>query len=218
MRNKVQFLTVCTSLTIAVIGVSLLLCFIRVFICDTFMVSGPSMEPTYHDGQRVYAFKIGIGARIYTRYDFSNPELHSFRMPGIRRLRKGDIAIFNHPYGVNNKGISFKINYVLIKRCAGVPGDTVQVNLSEKCFVPGRGDSIILDSCTFRQYLHQIEFETGKKLTTDDNRAYYLGGISIKEYQFLSDWFFFIGDNAALSRDSRQFGLVPESYIIGRVL
>ena len=189
----------------------------RVYICDSFIVSGPSMEPTYHDGQRVYASKIGIGARIYTRYDFSDPTLHSFRMPGIRRLRKGDIAIFNHPYGVNNKDISFKINYVLIKRCAGVPGDTVQVNLSEKCFVPGRGDSIILDSCTYRQYLHQIEFETGKKLTMGDNHAYYLDEIPIKEYQFVSDWFFFIGDNAALSRDSRQFGLVPESYIIGRV-
>lgn len=190
----------------------------RVFICDSFIVSGPSMEPTFHDGQRVWAFKIGIGARIYTRYDFSDPELHSFRMPGIRKLRKGDIAIFNHPYGVNHEDISFKINYVLIKRCAGVPGDTVQLNLSEKCFVPGRGDFIILDSCTFRQYSHQIEFETEKKLTMDDNHAYYLDEFPITEYQFVSDWFFFIGDNIALSRDSRQFGLVPESYIIGRIM
>lgn len=214
MRNKVQFLTVFISLSLVVLGV----CFIRVFICDTFIVSGPSMEPTFHDGQWVCAFKIGIGARIYTQYDFSDPELHSFRIPGLRRLRKGDIAIFNHPYGVNHEDISFKINYVLIKRCAGVPGDTVQLNLSEKCFVPGRGDSIILDSCTFRQYSHQIEFETGKKLTMDDNHAYYLDKMPIKRYQFTSNWYFFLGDNLTLSRDSRQFGLVPESYIIGRIM
>lgn len=189
----------------------------RVFICDSFIVSGPSMEPSFHDGQRIWAFKIGIGARIYTRYDFSDPNLHSFRLPGIRRLRKGDIAVFNYPYGANPNDISFKINYVLIKRCSGGPGDTVLVNSYEKCYVPGRGDVVSLDSCLIRHYRNQIEFETGKRIDVKENGIILLDGEPIKEYQFVSDWYFFIGDNLAFSRDSRLFGLVPESYIVGRV-
>ena len=83
-------------------GIALLviLCLVRIFVYDSFIVSGPSMEPTFHDGQKVRAFKCGIGARIYTSYDFTDPELHAFRMPGPRKIRRGDVAVFNHPHGM----------------------------------------------------------------------------------------------------------------------
>ncbi len=177
----------------------------RIFICDSFIVSGPSMEPTFNDRERVMAFKTGIGARIYTKYNFADPKLHSFRMPGLRKLRRGDVAVFNYPYGAYPGTISFKINYVLIKRCAGAPGDTVQLDGLEPCYVPARGDRIILDSANVVRYSRQIEFETGMPPE--------VGG----EHTFSTDWFFFIGDNFKHSRDSRHFGLVPESYIVGRV-
>lgn len=191
---------------------------LRILICDSFIVSGPSMEPTFHDRQRVWASKTGIGARIYTKYDFSDSELHSLRMPGFGKMRKGDIVVFNHPYGAYPDKISFKINYVLIKRCVGAPGDTVKVSGSEQYFVPGRGDYITLDTCMMRQYRHQIEFETGKRISVNDKGIVFLDGKILNEYQFTSDWYFFVGDNPTISIDSRQFGLVPESYIIGRVI
>ena len=189
----------------AIIGIISLSCLIRVFICDSFLVSGVSMEPTLHDGQRVFVFKTGMGARIYTKYDFSDPELHSFRMPALRKLRRGDIAVFNHPYGVHPGDISFKINYVLIKRCAGVPGDTVKRDGCEPLYVPSRGDRILLDSVDVVHYRNQIEFETGRLPEVGE------------EYRFRTNWYFFVGDNAPFSLDSRHFGLVPESYIVGIV-
>ena len=198
------------GITVIMLSLLVIHVLLRILVYDSFIVSGTSMEPTFHDRQRVWAFKTGLGARIYTKYDFSDPELHSFRMPGFGKMRKGDIVVFNHPYGAYPDKISFKINYVLIKRCVGAPGDTVKVSGSEQYFVPGRGDYITLDTCMMRQYCHQIEFETGKRISVNDKK--------LNEYQFTSDWYFFVGDNPTISIDSRQFGLVPESYIIGRVV
>ena len=38
-----------------------------------------------------------------------------------------DVLVLNYPYGRNEKVISFKINYVCIKRCLGCPGDTISI-------------------------------------------------------------------------------------------
>lgn len=206
------------GITVIMLSLLVIHALLRILVYDSFIVSGTSMEPTFHDRQRVWAFKTGLGARIYTKYDFSDPELHSFRMPGFGKMRKGDIVVFNHPYGAYPDKISFKINYVLIKRCVGAPGDTVKVSGSEHYFVPGRGDYITLDTCMMRHYCHQIEFETGKRISVNDKGIVFLDGKILNEYQFTSDWYFFVGDNPTISIDSRQFGLVPESYIIGRVV
>ena len=163
------------------------------------------MEPNYHDGQRILAFKIGCGARIYTNYDFTDPRLGAFRLPGLRPIRKGDVVVFNHPYGVSEDSISFKINYVLIKRCAGAPGDSVSLAGREPIYVPRKGDVVRLDSTALRKYRPQIMYETDICPAEGD------------EYVFKSNWYYFLGDNVSLSLDSRQFGLVPESYIVGRV-
>lgn len=45
----------------------------------------------------VLVSKLLIGARIYTKYDFSDPVMESFRMPGLRRVRPGDVALSGTP-------------------------------------------------------------------------------------------------------------------------
>ncbi len=99
----------------------------RVFVLDSFIVSGESMEPVMHSGEKVYVNKMILGPRIYTDYDFSCPKLHSFRIKGFGKLRPGDVAVFNYPYARSCDTISFKINYVYIKRCIGAPGDSVSI-------------------------------------------------------------------------------------------
>ena len=100
----------------------------RVFVTDRFVIKGESMEPTLHTGEGVWVNKLLMGARIYTKFDFEDsPELHCFRMPGLRKLRVGDVAVFNYPYGRGGDTIAFKINYVYCKRCWGTPGDTVRI-------------------------------------------------------------------------------------------
>ena len=101
--------------------------FARVFITDRFIVRGSSMEPTLHTGTRIYVNKLILGARIYKDFDFSKPAMSCFRMPGLRSLKTGDIAVFNYPEGWEEGKIGFKINYVYAKRCIGVGGDTVRI-------------------------------------------------------------------------------------------
>lgn len=99
----------------------------RVFVADRFGISGVSMAPTLTTGQKVVVNKLLMGPRIYTKFDFDGPELKCVRLPGVRKLRVGDVAVFNSPYGRGGDSIAFKINYVYCKRCWGVPGDTMCV-------------------------------------------------------------------------------------------
>lgn len=100
----------------------------RALICDRVSVKGHSMEPTMYTGEHYIVWKPIIGARIYTKFKFDTDTLHCFRMPGLRKLRVGDICIFNHPYGWKEGEIGFKINYVYAKRLIGVAGDTISIH------------------------------------------------------------------------------------------
>ena len=123
-----RILTIVLWLLIVANAVPLLWYGTRAFVADRFVIKGESMEPTLHTGEGVWVNKLLMGARIYTKFDFEDsPELHCFRMPGLRKLRVGDIAVFNYPYGRGGDTIAFKINYVYCKRCWGTPGDTVRI-------------------------------------------------------------------------------------------
>lgn len=100
----------------------------RIFIYDRFTIKGVSMEPTLKTGDVVFVNKLLMGARIYTRFDFTTPELHSFRMPGIRKPEVGDLIVYNYPEGWEDGKIGFKINYVYCKRCIGCPGDSISID------------------------------------------------------------------------------------------
>ena len=126
--NWNRLLTIVLWLLIVANLVPLLWYGTRAFVADRFVIKGESMEPTLHTGEGVWVNKLLMGARIYTKFDFEDsPELHCFRMPGLRKLRVGDVAVFNYPYGRGGDTIAFKINYVYCKRCWGTPGDTVRI-------------------------------------------------------------------------------------------
>lgn len=85
------------------------------------------MSPTFREGEAVYVNKLIFGARIYKDFDFTKSKLYSFRLPGLRDIRVGDVLMLNYPYARCNDTINFKINYVYLKRCLGCPGDTVRI-------------------------------------------------------------------------------------------
>jgi signal peptidase I len=93
-------------------------------------VEGPSMQPTYHDGQRLF-----INRAVYARIDLD----HLSRLlplvdvgSGTRYLfhapRRGEVVVFDPPFAGGDD---------LIKRVIGVPGDRVQVR-DGRVFVNGR--------------------------------------------------------------------------------
>lgn len=123
-KRYINFLKIILYVALALAALCVV---VPVFICDRFRVNGPSMNPTLETGEYVYVNKLIMGARIYKKYDFSNPTLSCFRMPGLRKIRPDDIAVFNYPEGYDRKKIEFRINYVYAKRCIACPGDTVRI-------------------------------------------------------------------------------------------
>lgn len=76
---------------------SLVLFFAMRAVIQSYVVNGPSMEPTFHQGQRLLVNKL--------EYSFHDPE-------------RGSVIIF-HPANPNEE--------VYIKRIIGMPGDTVEI-------------------------------------------------------------------------------------------
>ncbi|SJZ72218.1 signal peptidase I [Selenihalanaerobacter shriftii] len=71
--------------------------FIITFIAQSFVVQGRSMEPTLHNGERLFVDKLS--------YRFTNPD-------------RGDVVVFS-PKGAPGKKY--------IKRVIGVPGDEIKI-------------------------------------------------------------------------------------------
>ena len=101
----------------------------RIFIAEQFSIPSASMKPTLVPGDKVWVNKLLFGGRIYTSFDFEyHASLKCFRMPGLRKIRPGDVICFNYPLGYDQwTKIEFKINYVYCKRVLGTPGDTIGI-------------------------------------------------------------------------------------------
>ena len=102
-----------------------------VFVCDTFPVNSNSMEPSIIPGDKILANKLIFGARIYKNLDFFDGKpMESWRVPGFRRVRHNDVVLFNHSIDQSEGGwykTGFDIRGVYVKRCIGLPGDTIAV-------------------------------------------------------------------------------------------
>lgn len=100
---------------------------LHVFLLGQYSINTPSMEPTIRPGDKVIVNKSIIGARIYTSFNFnkSGSELKAVRMRGLRELKHNDIVVFNYPF--HDGGISFVLNDVYVKRCIGLPGDSIGI-------------------------------------------------------------------------------------------
>lgn len=249
-KRKDRILTIVLWVLFAVSMAPLLWYGTRAFITDRFLIRGVSMEPTLHTGEAVWVNKLLMGPRIYTKFNFDSPELHCIRLPGIRRLRVGDVAVFNYPYGRGGDTIAFKINYVYCKRCLGAPGDTVRIVADEplrsipdsvllrnRCLkagqfagegerwtikdfgpivVPKRGMTIVLDSVARRHYARVIDWEE-RSMPQAVAGNMLLPKTMPETYSFRQDWYFFVGDNQADSKDSRYIGFVPADFVVGIV-
>lgn len=95
---------------------------------DKYPVPTMSMYPTIIPEDHIVTHKFIFGARIYTNMEMGeNEKLESIRLPGLRKIRRNDVLVFNHPYGYQWGEIKFRINNVFCKRCIALPGDTLSI-------------------------------------------------------------------------------------------
>ena len=99
----------------------------QLFAIAQFRVPSNSMSPTIKAEQRVFVNKLAYGARIFNFYD----TIHCgdiFRIKGYDKPRRNDIIVFNNPHSKQPGKITFDVMSYMVKRCIGIPGDTIEIS------------------------------------------------------------------------------------------
>lgn len=129
---------------------------IRWLIMEAYTIPTPSMENSLLVGDFLFVSKFHYGTRT-PRTPLQLPLTHqkiwltnipsyldwiqlpTYRLPGIRKVKREDVVVFNIPPRELNDGIDYpidlKTNY--IKRCVGVPGDELKV-VNRQLYVNGQ--------------------------------------------------------------------------------
>lgn len=187
--------------------------FIKTFVVDVYKIPTGSMIPTIEVGDFIVASKFMYGAKI----PFTGK-----RLPDIRDPRRGDIVIFLAPYYdppnilvqmftpvVYTISLGF-INIdpqpkFYVKRCIGLPGDTVEV-INKAVYVNGEQ----VDGWWQTRHADPEVIPPGDNLM--NNRDFY-GPVAVPD-----DSYFMLGDNRDRSNDSRFWGFVDRDDIFGMAL
>lgn len=108
------------------LGFALLL---RLFAVDFYSIPSDSMEPTIQPGDFILVNKLSFGARMYRNFDFldTGEEPQTWRVKGYSPIEHGDVLVFNFPYSKGWNKISMHLSRFYVKRCIGIPGDTLQI-------------------------------------------------------------------------------------------
>ena len=158
----------------------------RTTFVQAFKIPTGAMEPTILIGDRLLAVKWAYGWR--------EPALGHL-ISDARRPKRGELVIFRFP---EDRRVVF------VKRCIGLPGDTVEV----------RGGTVLIGAKPldepYVQFLEPPHASTGPASEPADPRHNW--GPQVVP----ADQYFVLGDNRDNSRDSRFWGFVPQEDLVGR--
>lgn len=182
---------------------------------NLYQVPTGSMYPAVKRGDYVLVTKLPYLIRSPEIFPLTNIGIPSINQSGLKNINRNDI-------------VAFKANFIdeangkpLIKRCVGMPGDTMYYYNKEKKFfyslkptdeegeqsfiIPFKGMEISINN--------KIDEVVSKIIRRDVNiqENYFKKG----QYIFNNNFYFFSGDNYDRSYDSRYWGIIPEYEVIG---
>lgn len=179
----------------------LLVLVIRSFVAEPFRIPSASMLPTLHIGDFILVNKFAYGLRL--------PVLNS-KILETGEPERGDVIVFRYPKQP-------EIDY--IKRVVALPGDrvgyfdkTLYINGELVEQQPLNADAEVSSQLTPNSEVFYEHIEGHKHLiATDDGRPSAEGEMIVPEGHY-----FVMGDNRDNSNDSRVWGPVPESHLVGK--
>lgn len=116
------------TLAFGVCVLALVWVLVQVTCFTSFRVPSPSMYPTLIPGDYILVNKWLMGARIFDIWEaVENKEVPIHRLPGLRKVKRNDVLVFHYPYPVREDSISMDMLLYYVKRCVGLPGDTVEI-------------------------------------------------------------------------------------------
>ena len=73
----------------------------------SFRIPTDSMQPTLQPGDNILVNKCIMGARIFDVWEaVEDKEVDIYRLPGIGKVKRGDVLVFHYPYPHSNDSIS----------------------------------------------------------------------------------------------------------------
>ncbi|WP_183668354.1 signal peptidase I [Parabacteroides faecis] len=101
---------------------------LQVFVFTYFKIPSNSMETELAIGDNILVWKPTIGPRIFNLFaSMRNEQTDIYRIPGIKKIQRNDILVFNFPHPNSWDKIEMHILKYYIKRCVGLPGDTLSI-------------------------------------------------------------------------------------------
>lgn len=198
----------------AVLLTFLLVAILRAFFFSFFSIPSPSMKPTLLEGDYVVVWT-GAANWLHLRSALTSGS-HESEAPHVPSYTKGDVVVFRTPDVAR-----VRRNYpLLVKRIAGVPDDTVRV-AAEYPFagvhvIPRKGQRLELSGESIEKWRTLIEAE-GHRVYVRQGIVY-IDSNTASQYLVENDYYYVEGDNAGNSFDSRYWGFITESSVIGTPL
>ncbi len=190
---------------------------LRSFLFEPFKIPSGSMIPTLRVGDLILVNKFHYGVRL----PVVNTKIIDNHEP-----QRGDVMVFRYPPQPS-------LDY--IKRVVGLPGDEVAY-LNKRLTVNGQAidtqpqpEFFDADTLRYSQQWRETLGDRQYNVLTDDTRPAFVGGASEFEgregchysaegvvCKVPAGHYFMMGDNRDNSLDSRYWGFVPESHIVGK--
>ncbi len=149
----------------------------RATVVQAFRIPTESMKETLLRGDFLLVNKFIYGSQI---------PFTDIRLPKIRDPRRGDVIVFKHP--------TEKKDY--IKRCVGLPGDTVEL----------KNDVLYVNDEPVDEPYRLLE-------TSYSGHRANFGPVKVPEGKL-----FMLGDNRHNSSDSRVWGMLDMKYLKGKAM
>jgi len=172
----------------AIIVAFLIALVIRTFVIQAFKIPSGSMIPTLLVGDHILVNKFLLGTPV----DIPFTNITLFRMPGLRKVHRGDIIVFKYPEDPKRD---------FIKRVIGTDGDVI-TEKDKDIYVNGRK--------LIEPYVQHVDSDI--KPGQFDKRDNF-GPIVVPKGSV-----FVMGDNRDQSYDSRFWGFVDDSQIKGKAV
>jgi signal peptidase I len=172
---------------------------LRSFLFEPFQIPSGSMLPTLKIGDFILVNKFDYGLRLpvlgQTIVESGDP-------------KRGDVMVFKYPEDT-------RINF--IKRVIGVPGDTVEYR-NKVVYVNGKAQTLSVMTPDGSVMMPALTEEASEQLGDREHRIWrrMTQGRNFGPIQIPAGQYFVMGDNRDNSNDSRVWGFVDESLVVGR--
>lgn len=210
----------------------------KTFILEIYIVPSFSMSPTLEANDYILVSKFSYRITTPEYLPFTNISIPHVSMDGLKSVKRGDVVLFKPPLFVKGKKLLRNVFY--LKRCTGLPGDTIEsargnyfikngkilftskiiryIFFTSQDFVlriPMKGDTLLLTK-NINPLLQDVILNDGHALELRTNGSIFIDGKESSMYVVNNNYYFMSGDNTETSIDSRNWGFLPEYHLIGQ--